>query len=127
MFCYRMRQGKVGLQLGFHQKYYVSQCKKKQSIQLTITVAEDDVKCIQERAKLIENITKMLNDIMRVFMPAAKRPVLFIPCPLCSTLHITLKQLCEGYTIFCPLSGDDSVVHGYYRDLLLCGLTGEVM
>lgn len=127
MLCYRMRQGKVGLQLGFHQKYYISQCKEKQSIQLTITVAGDDVKCIQERSKLIENITKMLNNIMKVFMPAAKRPVLFIPCPLCSTLHITLKQLYEGYTIFCPLSGDDSLVRGYYSDLLPCGLTGKVM
>ena len=43
-------------------------------------------------------------------MPAAKRPVLFISCQLCSTFHITLKQLCEGYTIYCPLSSDDSVL-----------------
>ena len=80
----RIRQGEVGLQLGFHQKYqyYISQCKEKQ---IDHTVAGDGVKSIQERAKLIENITKLLNDIMRVFMPAAKKPVLFISCPLCST------------------------------------------
>lgn len=122
-----MRHGKIGLQLGFHQKYYISRCDEKQSIQLTITVAGDDIKCIHERSELIENVTKMLNSIMKVFMPAAKRPVLFIPCPLCSTLHITLKQLYEGYTMFCPLSGDDSVLHGYYSDLLPNTLTGEVM
>ena len=94
------------------------------------TVAGDEVKCIQERAKLIEIITKLLNDIMRVFMPAVKRPVLFISCPLCSTFHITLKQLlCEGYTIYCPLSSDDSVLATWLCTtvtLLPCTLTGEV-
>ena len=120
-----MRHGKVGLQLGFHQKYYISRCQEKQSIQLTITMSENDAKCVKERAELIDDVTKLLTDIMEVFMPAAERPVLLVPCLLCPILHITLKQVYEGYTVFCPSSGDDSVLHDYYRDLLPRRLTGE--
>ena len=123
-YC-RMRHGKVGLQLGFCQKYYISRCQEKQSIVLTITVSGNDAKCVKDRAELIDNVTKLLTDIMKVFMPAAERPVLFVPCPLCPVLHITLKQLYEGYAVFCPLSGDDSVLHGYYSDLLPSPSTGE--
>ena len=123
-YC-RMRHGKVGLQLGLHQKYYISRCQEKQSIQLTITVSGNNAKCVKERAELIGNVTKLLTDIMKVFMPAAERPVLFVPCPLCPILHITLKQVYEGYTVFCPLSGDDSIPHGYYSDLLPSPSTGE--
>ena len=123
-YC-RMRHGKIGLQLGLHQKYYISRCQEKQSIQLTITVSGNDAKCVKERAKLIDDVTKLLADIMEVFMPAAKRPVLFVPCPLCHILHITLKQVYEGYAVICPLSGDDSVLHSYYSDLLPSSSTGE--
>ena len=43
VYC-SMRHGKVGLQLGADQKYYISRCEKK-SIQLTITMpVRDDVK-----------------------------------------------------------------------------------
>ena len=122
-----MRHGKVGLQLGAHQKYYISRCKEKQSIQLTITLVGDDVKCIQERAELIDDVTRLLNDIMKLFMPAAKRPTLFVPCPLCSTVHITLKQVYDGESVFCPLSGDDSGLRNYYSDLLPNASTGKTM
>ena len=122
-----MRHGKVGLQLGAHQKYYISRCKEKQSIQLTITLVGGDVKCIQERAELIDDVAKLLNEIMKVFMPAAKRPALFVPCPLCSIIHITLKQVYDGKSVFCPLSGEDSVLYNYYSDLLPNASTGNRM
>ena len=122
-----MRHGKVGLQLGAHQKYYISRCKEKQSIQLTITLLRDDVKCIQERAELIDDVAKLLNEIMKVFMPAAKRPALFVPCPMCSTVHITLKQVYDGKSVFCPLSSNDSVLNNYYSDLLPNASTGNRM
>ena len=123
-----MRHGKIALQLGAHEKYYISRCEEKQSIQLTITVLGSDVKCIQERGKLIDEITRLLDGIMTVFMPAVKRPTLFVPCPFCSTLHITLKQVYDGDTIFCPLSaGDDHELHNYYSDLLPNASTGEIL
>ena len=85
------------------------------------------MKCMQDRAELIDNIVRLLNDIMKVFMPATRRPVLFVPCPLCPTLHITLKQLYAGDIIFCPLSGDDPVLHNYYSNLLPNALTGTIV
>ena len=115
---YRMRHGKVGLQLGRHQKYYISRCEEKQSIQLTITVVGDDMTSVVERRELIDDVTQLLDDIMKVFMPEVKKPTLLVPCPFCSILHITLSEVSTGDTIFCPgVSGDTSLPFGYYSDL----------
>ena len=110
-----MRHGKVGLQLGADQVYYISRCEEKKSIQLTITMpVRDDVKSGEERRELIDDITRLLDDIMKVFMPAVKkRPVLLVPCPNCPTLHITLNEVCRGDTIFCT-----APLRGHYGDLL---------
>ena len=112
----------MGLQLGSHQKYYISHCQEKKSIQLTITAVGNDVDSIQERRELISDVTKLLDDVMKVFMPAAKRPVLYVPCPLCATLHVSLSDVCSGDTIFCPLSDDTALPSGYYSDLLVGNL-----
>ena len=112
----------VGLQLGPHQKYYISRCKEKQSIQLTITVVGSDLANMQERKQLIDDVGNLLDDIMKVFMPAAKKPLLFVPCSLCSTLHIPLQDVCSGNTIFCPKSGDTALPSGYYGDLVASGM-----
>ena len=104
----------MGLQLGCHQKYYISRCEEKQSIQLTITVVGDDKR---ERRELIDDVTQLLDDIMKVFMPEIKKPTLMVPCPLCPILHITLSEVSTGNTIFCPRSGDASLPSGYYGDL----------
>ena len=110
----------MGSQLGAHQKYYISRCEEKQSIQLTITVVGDDEEHFEERKGLIVDITKLLDNIMKVFMPATKeRPLLLIPCPFCSVLHISLNDACSDKAIFCPFTDDDkSLPHGYYRNLL---------
>lgn len=119
IYC-RMRHGKVGLQLGAHQKYYISRSEESSSIQLTITVSRNDVTCVQERITLIDDVTKLLDGIMKVFMPAAQRPALFIPCAMCNKLHITIKQVRDGNTIFCPSSSstDDKPLYNHYSDLL---------
>ena len=110
-----MRYAKVGLQLGRHQKYYISQCEEKQSIQLTITVVGDHKK---ERRELIDDVTELLDNIMKVFMPEVKKPTLMVPCPLCPILHITLSEVSTGDTIFCPWSDDAPLPSDYYGDLL---------
>ena len=107
----------MGLQLGSHQKYYISHCEETDSILLTITVVGGDVDSIREREELINDVTKLLDDVMKVFMPAAKRPILFVPCPLCLTLHISLHDVQSGNTIFCPLSDDTALPIGYYSDI----------
>ena len=114
---YRMRHGKVGLQLGRHQKYYISRCEEKQSIQLTITVKGDDMISVRERRELIDDVTQLLDDIMKVFMSEVKKPTLRVPCPLCPTLHITLSEVSTGNTIYCPRSDDAALPSGYYGDL----------
>ena len=109
----------MGSQLGANQKYYISRCEEKKSIQLTITVVGDDEEHIKERRDLINDIIKLLDDIMKVYMPATKeKPLLLIPCELCQELHIPLDDVRSGKTIFCPNTDDQSLTDGYYSDLL---------
>ena len=109
----------MGSQLGADQKYYISRCEEKQSIQLTITVVGDDEEHIEERRNLIDDVVKLLDDIMKVFMPATKeRPSLLIPCPFCPKLHIPLDDTCSGKTIICAEANDKSLPRDYYNDLL---------
>ena len=109
----------MGSQLGADQKYYISRCEEKQSIQLTITVVGDDKEDVEERKNLMDDIIKLLDDIMIVFMPATKeRPSLLVPCPFCPILHILLDDTCSGKAIFCPYAHDKSLPHGYYSDLV---------
>ena len=119
-----MRHGKMGSQLGADQKYYISRCQEKQSIQLTITIVGDDKEHTEERRNLIRDVVNLLDDIMTFFMPATKeRPSLLIPCPFCPVLHILLDDASSGKTIFCPNADDESLPHGYYSDLLQGSLT----
>ena len=113
----------MGLQLGSHQKYYISHCEEKKSVQLTITTVGDDVDSVQERRKLIDDVTRLLDDVMKVFMPAAKRPIPFVPCPLCPSLHVLLSDVYSGDTIFCSHSDDTALPTGYYSDLSTGRLT----
>ena len=121
ILLYRLRQGKVGLQLGSHQKYYISQCEEKHSIRLTITVVGDDVTSVRERRELIDDVTELLDDIMKVFLPAAKTPTPFVPCSYCPKLHIPLSEVRSGNTIFCPVCNDAELAGGYYGELVGSG------
>ena len=119
-----MRHGKIGSQLGADQKYYISRCEHKQSIQLTISVVGNDKEHTEERRNLINDVTKLLNDIMRMFMPATKeRPSLLIPCPFCPVLHILLDDVSSSKAIFCPNANDRPLPHGYYSNLIQGTLT----
>ena len=122
-----MRYGKVGLQLGDHQKYYINRCEEKQSIQLTITVVGNGKNSIHERNKLIDDISQQLDNIMKLFMPAVdNRPTVMFPCPLCSTLHITLEEVHNGSTIFCPNARNDTAVPPEHFGYLLSTKLGNI-
>ena len=99
----------MGLQLGCHQKYYISRCEEKQSIQLIITVKGDE-RSARERRELISDVTQLLDNIMKVFMKEEKKPTIMVPCPLCPILHITLSEVYTGDTIYCPKC-DDAALH----------------
>ena len=119
LLYFRMRHGKVALKLGTHQKYYISHCEEKHSIQLTITVAGNDVPSIQERRELIDDVNKMLNNVMKGFMPAAVQPVLFVPCPRCPNLHITFSEVCAGGISYCCTFEEDIALRDHYHDLMI--------
>ena len=68
--------------------------------------------------RLIDDVTQLLDDIMKVFMRELKKPTLMVPCPLCPILHITLKEVSSGNTIFCPHSDDEELPSDYYGDLI---------
>ena len=104
--------------MGCHQKYYISRCEEKQSIRLTITVVGDDKTSVRERRELIDDVTHLLGDIMKVFMPEVKKPTLMVPCPLCPILHVTLNDVSTGDTIFYARSGDSSLPAGYYSEVV---------
>ena len=117
----------MGLQLGHHQKYYISRCEDKQSIQLTITVKGNDGTSMEERRELIDDVTQLLDHIMKMFMREVKKPILMVPCPLCPILHITLSEISTSGTVFCPQSNDaplrsadqlsgDHIILEYYID-----------
>ena len=109
----------MGSQLGADQKYYISRCAKKQSIQLTISMVGTDETHVEERKNLIDDIKNFLHDIMEVFMSATtERPILRIPCPFCCKLHILLDQASSGKAIFCSNNKDKRLPQGYYSELL---------
>ena len=117
----------MGSQLGTDQKYYISRHQEKQSIQLTITIVGNKERT-EERRNLIHDVTKFLDDIIKVFMPATKeRPSLLIPCPFCPVLHILLDDASSGKTIFCPNVNDKPLPYGYYSDLLQSRLTDSII
>ena len=116
-----MRYGKVGLQLGHHQKYYISRCEEMESIKLTITVVGDDIESVGARKELIHDVNQSLDKIMEVFMPEAKKPIPMVSCPSCHQLHITLDEVYSCTTIFCPTHNDVPLPSDFCRDLTTSG------
>ena len=106
--------------MGAHQVYYISQCEEKGSIQLTITMPEtDDSTRAQERRELIDDITRLLDDILDELTPTAKKcPERFVPCPYCPTIHVTLSDISRNNDIFCAHANDTRLPNNYYYDLL---------
>jgi len=79
----------------------------------------DDLTSAQERRELINDITKLLDDILKEFLPTVqKRPIRFVPCPYCPILHVTLSDISTGNSIFCATSNDTRLPDNYYDDLL---------
>ena len=95
--------------LGLDQLYYVSLCDDNHSIRLAIVPDEDRVttKGLQERWKLIEEFNAKLMEKVKAFMPASALPQCYIPCCLCSNLHLNLDDI----------RADDRPLHCFYGKL----------
>ena len=114
---YRMRHSKVGLRLGSQQRYYISRydTEEVKGVKLTITAVGNDADSVQQRWELIQFIDEQLINILKMFMPAEKKPLQYIPCPHCVNLHIKIDQI--GTPTCCPHTDEDTPA-GYYTELL---------
>ena len=108
----------IKMVLGHDQLYYVNLSEDHHSIRLAITPDDDGVvtpQGLQERWKLIEELNAKLMEIVKAFMPASDPPQRYIPCSLCSSLHLKLDDI----------RADDKPLHcingklpkDYYSDL----------
>ena len=86
----------IKMVLGSDQLYYVSLCADQHTIRLAITPDEDGVVTpygFQERWELIEDFNAKLMKTVKAFMPASDLPQRYIPCGLCSKLHLSLDDI----------------------------------
>ena len=89
----------IKMVLGHDQLYYVSLCADQQSIRLAIVPDDDGIittKGRQERWKLIEEFNDKLMKTLKAFMPASQPPQCYIPCSLCTKLHLKLDDIRAG-------------------------------
>ena len=108
----------IKMVLGDDQLYYVSLCKEHHSIRLAITPDESWIKTpkgLQERWKLIEEFKAKLIETVIAFMPATHPPESFIPCSLCSKLHLKLDEIKDNdKPLICS---NRKLPKDYYSDL----------
>ena len=79
----------IKMALGDDQLYYVSLCEDQYSIRLAITPYGDAV----EKCQLIEEFNAKLIKTVKAFMPSSDLPQCYIPCSLCSNLHLELNDI----------------------------------
>ena len=73
------------LKLRNHLNYYINLSEDKHDVQLLITSMGTSEKIsFQEATELINDVNNLLDNIMKMYMPSAKRPMptSFIPYPL---------------------------------------------
>lgn len=107
----------IKMVLGRDQLYYVSLCEDHHSIRLAITPDDDDEvtsEGLLQRWKLIEEFNANLTEIVKAFMPASDPPQCYIPCSLCSGLHINFDDLRSDNPLHCSCG---KLPKGYYSDL----------
>ena len=87
----------IKMVLGRDQIYYVTLSETHHSIKLAIV--PDNIKSalssqsLQERWELIEEFNDKLIEKVEAFMPASDPPQRYIPCCLCSKLHLNLNEI----------------------------------
>lgn len=110
-----MRHSEVSL-LRAHQDYTI-QCEG-----IITYITRDDVKFIQARSELID---ELLKDIMIASMTAAKYFALFIIilCPECGALYVTLKHSHGSYPVY---HNANISISNYCSYLLPIAITGKI-
>ena len=100
-----------------HGQYYsVSLCEGKSSIQVDIILRESIKKSAENRKQLIDFFRATLEKICNDLIPASSKPVIYIQCPHCDTIHLKLKNLLEGRALLCSLM-DMPIPQDYFQNL----------
>ena len=98
-----------------HGQYYgVSLCEAKSSIQVDIILEKSMKKSAENRKQLIDFFQTTLEKICNDIIPASSKPIPYIQCPHCDTVHLKLRNLLEGRALLCNMK---SVPQDYYQDL----------
>ena len=84
------------------QRYCISYCEEKHSIQLSFVFLPSSGHLAVHRKDLLEYFQCNLEVIMEDFMNATSKPMAYIPCCFCSQLHVELQLLIEGEQQDCP-------------------------
>ena len=113
-----IRRQMIKMVLGCEQIYYVSLCESHHSIRLAIVPDEDTLssQSFRERWELIEELNIKLMEKVKTFMRASDPPQRYIPCYLCSKLHLTLDKIrANDKPLHCLEGG--KLRKDYYLDL----------
>lgn len=116
-YTYRLRKGKVMMSLSLGQRYCISLCEEKHSIQLSFVLLPGGRHLAEHRRDLLEYFQSNLEVIMKDFMNATTKPVAYIPCCFCSQLHLELQSLLTGEPQDCN-TNMQPIPELYYHDLL---------
>ena len=100
-----------------HDQYYsVSLYEAKSSIQVDIILGKSMKKSGENRKQLIDFFQTTLEKICNDIIPASSKPIPYIQCPHCDTVHLKLRNLLEGRALLCK-THMIPVPQDYYQDL----------
>lgn len=100
--------------LNYGQYYNVSLCEEKSSIQVDIILEESMEESAKNRKQFIDFFQTTLEKICNDMIPAASKPVPYIQCPHCNSIHLKLKIVLERRAQLCNMK---SIPKDYYQDL----------
>jgi len=99
--------------LGNGQYYCISLAEEQYSIKLSIVLLPVTKNSLDERKQLLHFFKEKLANMVKEFMPAAKKPIAYIPCFYCDRLHAEVKLLLDGQQQDCPVVDKPIPPHHY--------------
>ena len=95
-------------------QFYSVSCQERNEIQLDVILDRSTETSAENRVELMEFFQSTLEQIHQQIMPAATKPVAYVPCPYCTNLHIKYINLVKGGTQLCKT---EPISLKYYQGL----------
>ena len=95
-------------------QFYCVSCQERNEIQLDVILDRSTETSAKNRVELMKFFQSTLEQIHQQIMPAATKPVAYVPCPYCTNLHIKCNNLFKGGTQLCKT---EPIPLEYYQDL----------